>query len=888
MRVIGEDEIVSIEGGGKEEKMLVSVRLRPLNSMEIARNEFSDWECISNTTIIYRNSGADRSVMPSTYTVDRVFGCECTTMQVYEEAAKEVVLSVVHGVNSSVFAYGQTSSGKTYTMNGITECSVADIYDYIERHEEREFVLKFSAIEIYNETVRDLLGTDIIPLRVRDDPERGTIVEKLREETVRDEDHLKTLLSFCQAQRKIGETCLNEMSSRSHQILRLTIESCVRRFSGKDSFSSLSASVNFIDLAGSERLSHALSDGTRLKEGCHINRSLLTLGTVIRKLSKGRNGHIPYRDSKLTRILQSSLRGNARTAIICTISPAQSHIEQSKNTLLFATRAREVVTSAHVNAVMSDKDLVKYLQKKLAKLETELRHPTSASSTSHSEALQERDARIRKMEKEMKELIQQRDLAQSRLEDLLRVVWDDQVSRDWDELSQLSASSELNAYEDVLLTSDTSLDSLFRGDKCIEPQLQLSNTQKEGYATLPRNSSVSPMSKTSLVSHQGTEGAEQDSYSDFEDLCKEVQCIEMEESKTSVKKEFDPSLTNNDHQEHGSKDSKLNTDMSLTTNDNSNAVSTILLVKEEEIKNGRTNGTAIRIYTDELPPLTFEDGASYRTLALSKSRSCRATVMTSHHLKDSPSPRRPQGIALESNPGQIVPAYVLKKPNEKSVSEDNITSICEFVTELKELAQTHYQIETSCSQELEQGKDFGIVRSVKDVGLDPMTNWLMEFEKRQQEIIELWHACNVSLIHRTYFLLLFKGDPADSVYMEVEHRRLLFLKDTFSSSMRNLRREREMLCRQMQKMLSTIERDRLYLKWGIELYSKKRRMQLVKLLWSETKDMEHVRESASLVAKLIGLLQPEHALKEMFGLCFTPQLMNKRSYSCRNGLYSIK
>ncbi|XP_026419411.1 kinesin-like protein KIN-7E [Papaver somniferum] len=123
-----------------------------------------------------------------------------------------------------------------------------------------------------------------------------------------------------------------------------TVESSAHEFLGKDNSTTLSASVNFVDLAGSERASQALSAGTRLKEGCHINRSLLTLGTVIRKLSNGRNGHVPYRDSKLTRILQPSLGGNERTAIICTISPARNHLEQSKNTLLFASCAKEVST----------------------------------------------------------------------------------------------------------------------------------------------------------------------------------------------------------------------------------------------------------------------------------------------------------------------------------------------------------------------------------------------------------------------------------------------------------------------------------------------------------------------------------------------------------------
>ncbi|KAK1394361.1 hypothetical protein POM88_013417 [Heracleum sosnowskyi] len=163
-------------------------------------------------------------------------------------------------------------------MIGITQYTVADIYDYIRRHEERAFILKFSAMEIYNEVVRDLLSSNSTPLRLLDDPERGTVVEKLTEEILRDQKHLKKLLSVCEAQRQVQETSLNETSSR---YLLQMIERCACEAIGKGKSAILAASVNFIDLAGSERVSQSLSAGQRLKEGCHINRSLLTLSTVI-------------------------------------------------------------------------------------------------------------------------------------------------------------------------------------------------------------------------------------------------------------------------------------------------------------------------------------------------------------------------------------------------------------------------------------------------------------------------------------------------------------------------------------------------------------------------------------------------------------------------------
>uniref|UniRef100_A0A7C9E5V3 Adenosinetriphosphatase n=1 Tax=Opuntia streptacantha TaxID=393608 RepID=A0A7C9E5V3_OPUST len=185
---------------GREEKILVLVILRPLSEKELSNNEVTDWECINESTVLYRNSLQERFGLPTAYSyeLDRVFSGDCTTKQVYEEGTKEIALSVVSGINSSVFAYGQTSSGKTYTMRGITEYTVADIYDYIQRHEERAFVLKFSAMEIYNENVRDLLSSDNTSLRILDDPEKGTIVEKLTEETVTDWNHLKKLMSICE------------------------------------------------------------------------------------------------------------------------------------------------------------------------------------------------------------------------------------------------------------------------------------------------------------------------------------------------------------------------------------------------------------------------------------------------------------------------------------------------------------------------------------------------------------------------------------------------------------------------------------------------------------------------------------------------------------------
>uniref|UniRef100_A0A0E0PC41 Kinesin-like protein n=1 Tax=Oryza rufipogon TaxID=4529 RepID=A0A0E0PC41_ORYRU len=944
MGAIGGDEVVQwdkmdggevVNGGGgggvgKLERILVSVRLRPLSDKEIARGDPSEWECINDTTIISRSTFPDRPSAPTAYSFDRVFRSDCDTNEVYKQGAKEVALSVVSGINSSIFAYGQTSSGKTYTMTGITEYTVADIYDYIGKHEERAFVLKFSAIEIYNEVVRDLLSAENTPLRLWDDAEKGTYVENLTEVVLRDWNHLKELISVCEAQRKTGETYLNENSSRSHQILKLTIESSAREFLGKDKSTTLVASVNFVDLAGSERASQALSAGARLKEGCHINRSLLTLGTVIRKLSKVRNGHIPYRDSKLTRILQPSLGGNARTAIICTMSPARSHMEQSRNTLLFASCAKEVVTNAQVNVVMSDKALVKQLQKELARLESELRCPASYSSL--ESLVKEKDNQIRKMEKEIKELKLQRDLAQSRLQDLLQVVGDNHVH-----VSKQSSVSGRNftfdvpqTCEDEQSTTESSevVDSVqnfrFQGRRVAQREHKPQQAENNVQFTTPSRYSVSSPPFSGMLPTNRRDHLSQISNEDSDDICKEVRCIETNETGGNECLESSAVGSNSLQDPNAGSSMHINNDSNSSMNSRLRDESPVTL--EQHLENVR------KPFANIVKDLGSSTCNSSSSKVLGRSRSCRSLTGSSLFEdleKDDCTPPnrsfidfagRPQncqrrGSALNydaesetlSRAGSMLSEITTTrdglKANSSVAGDTEFTGIGEFVAELKEMAQVQYQKQLGYSGngDLAEG-------TIRSVGLDPITDalqspsrWPLEFEKKQQEIIDFWHACNVSLVHRTYFFLLFKGDPADSIYMEVELRRLSFLKDTYSngaiasipntslvSSAKKLQREREMLCRQMQRRLSIEERESMYTKWGVSLASKRRRLQVARRLWTETKDLEHVRESASLVARLIGLLEPGKALREMFGLSFAPQQFTRRSYnSWRYGRSSL-
>lgn len=785
-------------------------------------------------------------------------------------------------------------------------------------------MLKFSAMEIYNESVRDLLSSDSTPLRLLDDPEKGTVVEKLTEITLRDHSHLRELLAVCEAERQIGETSLNETSSRSHQILRLTVESSARELSGAENSSILAATVNFVDLAGSERASQTLSAGTRLKEGCHINRSLLTLGTVIRKLSKGRNGHVPYRDSKLTRILQHSLGGNARTAIICTMSPAHSHVEQSRNTLLFALCAKEVSTNAQVNVVMSEKALVKQLQRELARLESELRNLGTVSVTSnHASILKEKELLIEKMDKEIKELTKQRDVAQSRLEAALRTSGDNQVSKPWVEPGHLARFHEKSAWLDEHSTSDTS--------EAVDPlRLDVSSNMDKREPQLPENSDehyfsdgISPrlfMNKYFGPDPcQGWEKIAQKTDTDSDDSCKEVRCVETDSSR-------DRNAEN--HEVLSPK--KENGGVCDVCPDHSYEA---LKQKIQDMQT--TIDCIVSPYPIEPSPCSSDtDISDSRSINLSKSRSCRA-ILTSNTTISSPSSDKaelpestpPNGFErnFPRSPEVFKPKASEPEPKDDTTNlsrKNSHTSVGSVSTEEKEQnTKTSSEAETESlhsrdtSMELDEvvnakskknhedervqeaePKPSDPGKVIKDENLDiehgslqRPSNWAAEFGRQRREIIELWDACNIPLVHRTYFFLLFKGDPSDSVYMEVELRRLTFLRNALSSasSLRALSRERQMLSKQILKKFSSKEREALYQKWGIKLDSKQRRVQLSRRIWTDTEDMDHVKDSATLVARLVGFVEQGEAPKELFGLSFSPQQTKFRTFSWKNSMSSL-
>ncbi|GAY52901.1 hypothetical protein CUMW_145470, partial [Citrus unshiu] len=336
----------------------VTIRFRPLSEREFQRGDEIAWYADGDK--IVRNE-----YNPATaYAFDRVFGPHANSQEVYDVAARPVVKAAMEGVNGTVFAYGVTSSGKTHTMHGdqnspgIIPLAIKDVFSIIQdfgsltefSHQTpgREFLLRVSYLEIYNEVINDLLDPTGQNLRVREDAQ-GTYVEGIKEEVVLSPGHALSFIAAGEEHRHVGSNNFNLLSSRSHTIFTL----------------------NLIDLAGSES-SKTETTGLRRKEGSYINKSLLTLGTVIGKLSEGKASHVPYRDSKLTRLLQSSLSGHGHVSLICTVTPASSSMEETHNTLKFASRAKRVEIYASRNKIIDEKSLIKKYQREISSLKEEL------------------------------------------------------------------------------------------------------------------------------------------------------------------------------------------------------------------------------------------------------------------------------------------------------------------------------------------------------------------------------------------------------------------------------------------------------------------------------------------------------------------------------------
>ncbi|XP_030293944.1 centromere-associated protein E isoform X3 [Sparus aurata] len=403
----------------EESAVKVCVRVRPLIEREESAESTEPvqvyWKSNSKSIHLIDDGNSNKS-----FSFDRVFAAEETTNQLYQGIAKPLVVSSVEGYNGTIFAYGQTSSGKTFTMMGsdlipgVIPLAVEDVFQTIKNCPKKEFLLRVSYMEIYNETVTDLLvdSWKRKPLEVRETINKNIYVADLTEELVTNPEQALAWIRKGEKNRHYGKTKMNQRSSRSHTIFRMILESRERSdpASGENADGAIIVShLNLVDLAGSERASQTGAEGTRFKEGCNINRSLFTLGQVIKKLTdESQKGFTNYRDSKLTRILQNSLGGNAKTVIICTITPVA--LDETLSTLQFASTAKKMKNDPHVTEVSDDGALLKRYRNEIVDLKRRLHEVSSVTHTTATEKeflaqlLQEKDQLQREQEDRIKNL----------------------------------------------------------------------------------------------------------------------------------------------------------------------------------------------------------------------------------------------------------------------------------------------------------------------------------------------------------------------------------------------------------------------------------------------------------------------------------------------------
>ncbi|KAJ6477425.1 kinesin-like protein [Mycena vitilis] len=385
------------------DKVMVSVRVRPP-----ARSTPTAWNVIPSENTIHL-AGTTAPSAANKFTFDGIHTIE-PTAPLYLTAARPHVHAFMSGYNAVVFAYGQTASGKTYTLTGndeqpgIIPRAIREIFAFIRATPSREYLLRCSYLEIYNETIHDLLAPGAKSVEIQGGGAGGEVIlSGLREEVVTSLASVREVLKRGEGNRRTASTDWNERSSRSHSVFRVVCESRERgeRSSSDDDRSSTPTTngrhtpgpggrhtpflqakggrsiqtsvLSLIDLAGSEK---ATSDKERTKEGRYINTSLLTLGTVIATLAenaaKGKSDHVPYRNSKLTRMLQPSLSGNARVSVVCTINPDASAISESMSTLQFARRIKGVTLNAQKKEIIDTDALIERYRKEIEDLKQRL------------------------------------------------------------------------------------------------------------------------------------------------------------------------------------------------------------------------------------------------------------------------------------------------------------------------------------------------------------------------------------------------------------------------------------------------------------------------------------------------------------------------------------
>ncbi|CAN6480374.1 unnamed protein product [Victoria cruziana] len=372
----------------------VLLRCRPFNEDELRSNAPQVITCNEYQREVSVSQNVAGKQFDRLFTFDKVFGPAAQQKDLYDQAVVPIVNEVLEGFNCTIFAYGQTGTGKTYTMEGdckkskcgdlpldagVIPRAVKQIFDTLES-QRAEYSVKVTFLELYNEEITDLLAPEELskvtledkqkkPLLLMEDGKGGVLVRGLEEEIVTSASEIFSLLERGSAKRRTAETLLNKQSSRSHSLFSITIHIKEATPEGEELIKC--GKLNLVDLAGSENISRSGAREGRAREAGEINKSLLTLGRVITALVE-HLGHIPYRDSKLTRLLRDSLGGRTKTCIIATVSPSVHCLEETLSTLDYAHRAKNIKNRPEVNQKMMKSALIKDLYGEIDRLKAEV------------------------------------------------------------------------------------------------------------------------------------------------------------------------------------------------------------------------------------------------------------------------------------------------------------------------------------------------------------------------------------------------------------------------------------------------------------------------------------------------------------------------------------
>ncbi|XP_060539992.1 kinesin-like protein KIF19 [Pantherophis guttatus] len=359
----------------EEHQVVVALRIRPINETELEEGATVIGHRVREQIVVLMDPMEDPEDIlranrsrEKTFIFDMVFGPQATQEEVYLSTTKSLIEGVVSGYNATVFAYGPTGAGKTYTMlgtdsePGIYIRTLHDLFQAIEATgDDQNYLVCMSYLEVYNEIIRDLLNPSTGYLELREDSKGCIQIAGITEVSTTNAQEIMQLLTKGNKERTQEPTAANKTSSRSHAVLQVSVKQ-TNRMKGIGEEVRVGR-LFMVDLAGSERAAQTQNQGKRRKEGAHINRSLLALGNCINALSEkgsSRTQYINFRDSKLTRLLKDSLGGNSRTVMIAHISPASSCFEESRTTLMYAYRAKNIKTRVKRNLLNVSYHIAQY------------------------------------------------------------------------------------------------------------------------------------------------------------------------------------------------------------------------------------------------------------------------------------------------------------------------------------------------------------------------------------------------------------------------------------------------------------------------------------------------------------------------------------------------